>query len=150
MLQRYRDGIVPARPSVAGARTTSFAALPAATRERILDLRLREALEGVWDLVTYLNRTIDDRKPWVLFKEDRHEELDALLYELWEGLRWLAILLYPFMPERMGQMWEQLGVPGTIDEDWASSLQSWGSLPGRMQTRLSAPLFPKIELLAPT
>ena len=35
-------------------------------RERIIDLRFREALEGVWELVTALNRTIDERKPWTL------------------------------------------------------------------------------------
>jgi methionyl-tRNA synthetase len=150
MLQRYRDGIVPERPSDAAAAGDSFAALPATTRERILDLRLREALEGIWELVTRLNRTIEERKPWVLHKEERRAELDALLYELWEGLRWLAILLYPFMPERMSEMWQQLGAPGKIDDDWALSLGAWGGLPGKTQTRLSAPLFPKIELLAQT
>ncbi len=54
-------------------------------RERILDLHFREALEGVWELVTALNRTIDERKPWELHKAGRNEELDALLYDLCEG-----------------------------------------------------------------
>ena len=121
-----------------------------AVRERILDLRFREALEGVWELVTALNRTVDERKPWALHKEGRAGELDAVLYDLCEGLRWIAILLHPFMPERTSEMWQQLGKPGRLDEDWSSSLQSWGALAPRTKTASAAPLFPRIELLAQT
>ena len=111
----------------------------------ILDLRFREALESVWELVGALNRAVDERKPWVLHKEGRAADLDATLYDLCEGLRWLAILLHPVMPERMSEMWRQLGSPGRIDEDWRSSLV-WGKLTPNTQTSPGASLFPKIEL----
>lgn len=145
MLQRYRDGIVPeqgAAPSELGIR---FASLPVVVRERVLDLRFREALEGIWELVNALNRTIDERKPWELHKAGRTQELSALLYDLCEGLRWLAIMLQPFMPERMNEMWQQLGAPGRIDEDWSLSLHRWGGLTSLTQTALAAPLFPKLD-----
>jgi methionyl-tRNA synthetase len=150
MLQRYRDGIVPEGSASESQFAQRFAPLPITVRERILDLRFREALEGVWELVTALNRAIDDRKPWALHKENRSDELDAVLYDLCEGLRWLAILLHPIMPARMSEMWQQLGNPGRIDDDWASSLHAWGGLPPLTQTALAAPLFPRIELLAKT
>jgi methionyl-tRNA synthetase len=146
MLRRYRDGIVPdpgAEPSSFAAR---FEGLAVTVRARILDLRFREALEGVWELVTALNRTIDERKPWTLHKEGRSEELDAVLYDLCEGLRWIAMLLHPVMPERTGEMWRQLGAAGQIDADWSSSLARWGGLAPITQTQLGAPLFPRIEL----
>ncbi len=144
MLQKYRAGIVPA------ARERSefaprFAALPETVRRQIFALRFREALEAIWELVAALNRTIDERKPWVLYKESRSDELDSLLYDLCEGLRRLAILLHPVMPERMEEMWRQLGSPGAIDEDWSSSLASGGALAGGTQTAPGASLFPKIE-----
>jgi methionyl-tRNA synthetase len=145
MLQRYRDGIVPERRDTHSELGRRFASLPAMVRERIFDLRFREALEGVWELVTALNRTIDERKPWELHKAARTEELDALLYDLCEGLRWLAIVLQPFMPERTRAMWQQLGAPGRIDEDWSASLSAWGGLASSTQTALAAPLFPKLE-----
>jgi methionyl-tRNA synthetase len=150
MLQRYRDGVVPERGAGDAELASLFATLPERVRERILDLRLREALEAIWGLITSLNRTIDERKPWVLYKEHRTGELDAVLYDLCEGLRWIAILLHPFMPERMSEMWRQLGAPGRIDEDWSSSLRSWGQLAPAAQTAPGAPLFPRIELLAQT
>jgi methionyl-tRNA synthetase len=149
MLQRYRDGIVPDPAGGSDAELARrFAPLPTAVRQRILDLHFREALEGVWELVTALNRTVDERKPWALHKEGRAGELDAVLYDLTEGLRWIAILLHPFMPERMSEMWQQLGNPGRLEEDWSSSLRSWGGLGPLTQTALAAPLFPRVELLA--
>jgi methionyl-tRNA synthetase len=148
MLQRYRDGIVPERDVSASDFAARFAPLPVIVRERILDLRFREALEGIWELVTALNRAIEERKPWELHKQDRTGELNVVLYDLCEGLRWLAILLHPFMPERMDEMWQQLGTPGRIDEDWSSSLRAWGGLAPLTQTAPGAPLFPKLDALA--
>jgi methionyl-tRNA synthetase len=146
MLARYRDGIVPDP----GERDASFGAwfegLGVRVRASILDLRFRDALEGIWELVTALNRSIDERKPWALHKEGRTEELNAVLYDLCEGLRWIAILLHPVMPERTAEMWQQLGAPGKIDDDWTSSLARWGITPPIAQTSLAAPLFPRIEL----
>jgi methionyl-tRNA synthetase len=149
MLKRYRDGIVPQRRDGGGDLAGRFAALPLMVRERILQLRFREAIETIWELVTTLNRTIDERKPWELHKAGRAEDLDALLYDLCEGLRRLAILLHPIMPERMAEMWRQLGNPGRIDEDWSSSLSAWDGLPPDTQTALASPLFPRVELLVP-
>jgi methionyl-tRNA synthetase len=144
MLSRYRQGIVPQAPASAARFGGAFERLPIAVRERILDLRFREALEGVWELITGLNRHIDERKPWTLNKESRNDELDAVLYDLCEGLRWVATLLHPIMPERMAAMWRQLGNPGRIDEDWTVALD-WGGLKGGTQTELGEPLFPRVE-----
>ena len=145
MLQRYCAGRVPERRGPRSELASRFGALPLAVRERIFELRFREALENIWELVTTLNRTIEERKPWELHKSGRAEELDALLFDLCEGLRWLAILLHPFMPERAAEMWRQLGAPGRIDEDWSSSMREWGAFRPFTQTALGTPLFPKLE-----
>jgi methionyl-tRNA synthetase len=150
MLQRYREGIVPQGTAAKGELGKRFAPLHVTVRERILDLRFREALEGVWELVTALNRAIDERKPWELHKQDRTDDLNAVLYDLCEGLRRIAMLLHPFMPERMRELWAQLGTPGRIDEDWSSAMREWGGLAPLTQTAIAASLFPKIELAAPS
>jgi len=144
MLQKYRDGVVPerGRDDAFGAR---FATLPATVADKIFALDFRGALESVWELVAALNRAIDDRRPWTLFKEEKHAELDALLYDLCEGLRWLAVLLAPVMPERAREIWRQLGASGAIDADWGTTLV-WGGLAAGTQTRPGDALFPRIEL----
>ena len=146
MLKKYRDGVVPQR-SIESDLAARFAGLPERVRESIFALEFRGALETVWELVTALNREIDERKPWALAKEGRDGELDALLYDVCEGLRWLAMLLHPVMPERMSQMWTQLGLEGGIDDSWERSLR-WGGLTPGTQTRAGGGvLFPRIELV---
>jgi methionyl-tRNA synthetase len=146
MVQKYRAGRVPARPSRPDEFGARFARLPEEMREHVLGLRFREALEAAWELVSALNRAVDERKPWVLFKEGRDDELDALLYDLCEGLRWLAILLHPVMPERMEEMWRRLGTSTDIAADWATSLAAWGGLESGATIATGEALFPRIEL----
>jgi methionyl-tRNA synthetase len=144
MLQRYRDAVVPqrSRRSELGER---FAGLPSRVYSLTLALDVRGALEASWELVAALNRTIDERKPWELAKQGSADELDALLYDLCEGLRWLAMLLHPVMPERMEEMWRQLGTPGAIDAHWSGALV-WGALPSGTRAAPAEALFPRIEL----
>ncbi len=77
----------------------------------------------------------------MLAKDGRDRELDALLYDLCEGLRWLAVLLHPFMPERAAQMWAQLGLREGIADDWLRALH-WGGLEPGTQTQSWRRAFP--------
>jgi methionyl-tRNA synthetase len=149
MLEKYRNGIVPQPPfdetqDDKAAFDEQFADLPQQVRTLIFNLQFRDALEAIWSMVSVLNRAIDDRKPWVLFKEERHAELDALLYDLCEGLRWLAILLSPFMPARARAIWHQLGMETAIDANWNEALV-WGGIAAGTQTTPGGALFPRIE-----
>ncbi|HKU80537.1 MAG TPA: methionine--tRNA ligase [Candidatus Tumulicola sp.] len=145
MVQKYRGGRVPERgaaPNELGAR---FAGLPTTVREHLVGLRFREALEAVWELVTALNRTIEERKPWVLHKEGNDALLDALLYDLCEGLRWLGVLLHPVMPERMEELWRRLSASESIDRDWSVALNAWGGVQPGTEILTGDALFPRIE-----
>lgn len=142
MLQKYHDGTVPEKPS-GTPLVDEFAGLHERVYEATLALDFRGALERVWTFVTRLNRAIDERKPWALAKAERNEELDALLYELCEGLRRIALLLHPVMPERMEEMWLRLGVSEPIDEPWAASFAT--CLTPGTRTHAGEPLFPRIE-----
>ncbi|MEA2786266.1 MAG: methionyl-tRNA synthetase [Candidatus Eremiobacteraeota bacterium] len=142
MLQKYRNGIVP-EPNE-GRVQERVADLPALVREHVMALRFREALDEIWNLVTLLNRAIDEQKPWELYKHARGVELDALLYDLCEGLRWLSLLLFPFMPAKMTEIWRQLGLDGTPERAWDDELV-WGRLAAGTLTNPGAPLFPRID-----
>ena len=147
MLQKYNDGIVPQVAAAESPFASRFAELPRRVREKLLDLRFREALEEAWELVTALNRRIDDEKPWALAKAGdpaSTAQLHALLYDLCEGLRWLAMLLHPVMPERTAALWAQLGLTTGIDADWTTL--RWGGLAAGTQTHVGDALFPRIEL----
>jgi methionyl-tRNA synthetase len=142
MLQKYRNGLVP-EPS-AGTVQERVADLPSLVTEHVMALRFREALDEIWNLVTLLNRTIEERKPWELYKHERIVELDAVLYDLCEGLRWLSLLLFPFMPSKATEMWQQLGLAGTPELPWDDELV-WGRLAENTLTNPGAALFPRLE-----
>ncbi len=145
MLEKYRQGLVP-QPPDSTAFGAQFSDLPGRVRTLIFNLQFRDALEAIWELVSALNRAVEERKPWVLFKEERHVELDALLYDLCEGLRWLAILLAPFMPQRARVIWAQLGMTSAINDDWDDTLV-WGGIASGTQTEPGEALFPRIDLI---
>lgn len=146
MVAKYRDGLVPTGNAGASVIGETFSNLPARVRALTLALDFRGSLEATWELVTSLNRTIDENKPWVLHREERDDELDALLYDLCEGLRFLAVLLHPIMPERMRELWRQLGQSAPIDADWSRALV-WGNLAAGTQTEPGDVLFARIELV---
>ena len=142
MLEKYRNGIVP-QPGDSNF-AERFVDLPKRVDTLIFNLQFRDALEAVWELVTALNRQIDEQKPWALAKAENAVALDALLFDLCEGLRWLAILLAPFMPEKAREMWRQLGLETGIDDPWESTLV-WGGLAAGTQTSVGEVLFARLE-----
>ena len=142
MLQKYRNGLVP--EAGAGTVQERVADLPSLVNEHVMAFRFREALDEIWNVVTLLNRTIDEQKPWELYKHQREVELDAVLYDLCEGLRWLSLLLFPFMPAKATEMWRQLGLAGTPELQWDEELV-WGRLAANTQTNPGDALFPRIE-----
>jgi methionyl-tRNA synthetase len=142
MLERYRSGLVPqpAQSPIA----ERFADIGERVQAHVSALQFREALEAVWEIVSTLNREVDDRKPWELHKQGREAELDVTLYVLCEGLRWLAHLLHPFMPEKASEMLRQLGLDGEPAGPWSEEIV-WGKLAAGTQTAPADALFPRLE-----
>jgi methionyl-tRNA synthetase len=144
MLARYRGGRVPdiTRDSDLAVR---FADLGARVGAQIAVLAFRDALDAVWELVTALNVRVEERKPWELNKRGDDAALDAVLYDLCEGLRWLAHLTFPFMPATARGIWTQLGLAGEPQGPWAEHLV-WGGLAAGTQTvAAEAALFPRLD-----
>jgi methionyl-tRNA synthetase len=146
MLLKYRNGLVP--PAAESQLGERFADLGIIVHERVTNLQFREALDAIWELVTALNREIEEQKPWALHKAGLGDRLDAVLYDLCEGLRWLAILVAPFMPEKAAEMWRQIGLPGTPEVIWREELR-WGGLAANTQTDSGTALFPRIDAAPP-
>ena len=144
MLGRYRDGVVPERP-VSLEIAAPFRDLPARVGAYLETLDFRAALEAVWELVAALNRAVDERKPWELHKRGETAALDAVLYELCDGLRSLALLLAPFMPTAAANVWRQLGLAGTPDGAWRDALVPGALEPGTRTHPLETALFPRLD-----
>ena len=100
MVVRYRDGVVVgADDGVDPVLVPDFEGLTARVEELLGRAELTLALEEIWQRVRRLNRYVEERAPWQLAKDDaRAPELDRVLGTLVEGLRVVAVLLWPYLP----------------------------------------------------
>lgn len=61
------------------------------------DFHVDKALQDINTLVSRTNKLIDETAPWALFKEDKMEELEAVIYHLIEAIRIESILYIPYL-----------------------------------------------------
>ena len=92
-----------------------------------------------------MNLHVEKTKPWELAKSGVDKRLDEVLYELCEGLRWIAAFVYPFMPATGEAMWRALGQEGKPGDRWEQQLH-WGKLAAGTKTTMPPALFPRIEI----
>ncbi len=76
-------------------------------------LRFSDAVDWVWGEIQKLNRLVDERKPWVLAKDEgKLDELHGVLRELCEGLMLFGKMLAPFLPETSAKVLSIFGTDG--------------------------------------
>ena len=150
MAFKYRKGLVPA-PHVPRDLDQEVIFLAEKTGADFLRhfpaLEFSKALAGLWEFIGHLNRYIVANAPWDLAKETSAgaaARLDTVLYHLLEGLRIIAALLRPVMPQSALKMSEQLGLGLALWERPLTQALQWGRLlPGSALKKASA-LFPRI------
>ena len=135
MLRRYRDGAVPQ----AGLDLEDeFAGLSEDVATRLSGADPTGALDAIWQRVRRLNRYVEEQAPWTLAKDEaRTADLDRVLRTLAEGVRTLAVLLWPWIPASSEKL---LGALGRPDTSYAKSV--FGADVPDTAAELE-PLFPK-------
>ncbi|WP_342267412.1 methionine--tRNA ligase [Candidatus Tisiphia endosymbiont of Empis tessellata] len=71
---------------------------------------INSVLENIITLTEEANIYIDRKAPWQLKKTDPIR-MNEVLYTLLETLRYIAVMLQPFIPDSANKMLDQLGVP---------------------------------------
>ncbi|MFA5084960.1 MAG: methionine--tRNA ligase [Candidatus Omnitrophota bacterium] len=144
MVEKYFEGKIPAGAGIKALKDKSVA-LAGELEKRMPALDFAGALSKIWEVVNTANKLIEDSKPWTLAKEKRTDELRSLLYSLLEGLRIVALSIYPFMPATSKSIMRQLGIEEDPSKMKFSDVNSWGLLKEGTKVNKSAPLFPRIE-----
>ena len=106
------------------------------------------ALLTIWNFITLVDRYIDQTEPWSLAKApEGTERLKTVLYTASEALRFLSLILSPFMPDISREMRRQLGFGievNNLPHSKSNSFQ-WGGLSPGTQITKDKPLFPRID-----
>ena len=151
MLTKYFDGNL----SAPTAETNAEGAVRALTDEvyrqmaaAFEEAAFHQALAAAWRLIGHLNKYIDDMAPWVLYKdEQKHPRLKTVMMTLFEGIRHISQMIYPFMPETAQKIRRQLALP-PIDETTSRREKDavWGQMQHETRIEKAPPLFPRIDV----
>jgi methionyl-tRNA synthetase len=151
MLERYAGSRLPEPGPPANleqdtALQQTCVALPSLIHIHLENLEFNRALEAIWGLVQLGNQYIDKCAPWNLAKNSRDApRLDTVLYNSTEILRFLCLMVYPFMPQAAEEMTRQLGLMLNFSKPLLSSEITWGGSIAGTKVSKGRPLFPRIE-----
>lgn len=106
------------------------------------EYRMADTMDAIMSLARRANKYIDETTPWVLAKdESKKARLGTVLYNLLETIRFLGVVLAPFMPETSEKILDEIGA-GKRDLD---SLKSFGGLEAGKSVGEPIPLFARID-----
>lgn len=149
MIEKYFSGIVPphrkvaSRDSVSKALIDTAIQLPDSIKSGMDNINFSESLSAIWHLINTANKFIEQKAPWKLLKDKKIDQLQDMMYDLYEVLRIVSIALMPFMPETSEKIYSQLGL---LDmKNIGPKDLTWGL--GKPGTRIykKEQLFPRID-----
>lgn len=148
MIEKYHGGVVTHKEGTE-AVDKEFIALVNETVAGYSDamdhMELNQAIKDVWNLIGRANKYIDETAPWILAKDPAQaERLQAVMYNLAEALRIIAILIAPFVPVTAPKIYEQLGLGKPESFFMADAV--WGKMATGTKVQKGEPLFPRIEV----
>ena len=151
MIEKYFGGVVPAWTDAVDAELDTplhehCAALPALVEAQMDKLQYSQALAEIWKVIGECNKYIDLTQPWILGKDpEKKDRLANVLLTLAECVRYVAVLVYPFMPTTPERIFQQLGVTDEALKTW-DSLATFGQLPEGTKVCKGEALFPRIDV----
>ncbi|MEW5767743.1 MAG: methionine--tRNA ligase [bacterium] len=140
MIEKYFNGEI--NPSSGEDLAEAALAIPDKVDQAMNELEFHQALIAIWELISVCNKYIDENAPWVLAKDKtKQSRLATVMYNLAEALRFIGVLISPFIPASGEKLLNQLGVTSQMKMD---SLQEWGVLPPHTKVAKGKPLFPRL------
>ena len=104
--------------------------------------RVADAVEAVLNLAKRSNKYIDETTPWALAKDEASlPRLGTVLYNLLEAIRYIAVLLSPFMPETSEKIFAQMN----CDIKDYESLEKFGALKAGEKVGKAEAIFARID-----
>ena len=150
MIQKYFDGVIPAYNGPItdyDEPLVSFTKEVLGKYEKSMDkLEFSVALSSLWQLVSRTNKYIDETQPWILAKDEANKEaLASVMSHLAESLRFVGIMLQPFLTSTPDKIFTQLGFTDEKSKSW-DSLNEFGISASGITVTKGKPIFPRLEI----
>ncbi|MBU1162999.1 MAG: methionine--tRNA ligase [Proteobacteria bacterium] len=111
------------------------------------NFEFHKALIAIWEFISRMNKYVDTTAPWELAKKkSSRKQLEAVIYNLLEGLRVISGLIYPVMPDTSETMQKHLGI--NPDENYykLEILKKWGTIKSGSKLPKLVTLFPRVAI----
>lgn len=145
MTNKYFDGVVQPGDVTEelGDELKNLAVETVGKVDKLLsEYRVSDTLDAIFTLAKRCNKYIDETAPWTLAKdESKKARLGTVLYNLLESIRFVAVLLSPFLPETSEKILSQMN---TDIKDY-DSLSAFGELKAGTVVGKAEPLFARID-----
>ena len=166
MTKKYFGGIVPGvAEDLAGAALLAESPLRTIAEglyeefDRCMtDVDFTGAVAAVQKLAQAANLYVDEMAPWALAKAAKSEDaaeaveagakLAAVMYNLLEATRVIALFLAPLAPNTSAEVWRRLGLGAPTDVVDIEAASAWGQLPVGNHVEVGDPLFPRLDVEA--
>jgi methionyl-tRNA synthetase len=144
MVEKYCGGVVPQSGTETVLDTSDrgdFAAYHSAL-DGPAGYLLHEGLKAIWGSVGRGNEFVDRQAPWKLAKDPASRgELESTLASLCRHLARQCVALFPYMPDKVTELWRALGGPGEVSDQRFAGIFDLDVTGWRVSK--GAPLFPK-------
>jgi len=152
MIHRYRSGSIPAPYYLEDADQALkesclqlYPEVKACLEPSQGEINFHLALARTWETIRLGNKYIDQCAPWDLQKKGLQERLDTVLYCAAECMRFVGLVISPFLPFSADNLFEQLGIPDYAQPGRLTKELTWGRLPPQTAISEPKPLFPRIQ-----
>jgi methionyl-tRNA synthetase len=98
------------------------------------------ALETIWEFVRRINRYVQQTEVWTLAKPETKPRMGTILYNSLEALRFISVLLSPFIPDTAEKIQKQIGLTEF------DTVAAWGRLPVNQKVSRGEPIFPRVGI----
>ncbi len=148
MTEKYFQGRIPKfEPEEPAQREELIKRLKSSSERYIENARKFQTsvgIESFWEFVRYLNKYIDENKPWHLFKEKNNNKLSSVMRNLLEAIYSVSFLLSPILINKSFEVIKALGAEGE-DAD-IEGIYSLSNLTDGYKICDIGILFPRIDL----
>jgi len=150
MTNRYFDGIVQAKTDCPTVPIANFASHVKEYEQAMKSLDLHKACSKGINLIWAIDRYIENTQPFKLAKDPSNlPRVGEILYNCTEALRIASLLLWPVIPGKIEQLWQQIGCQRYVEalrdrgQGQFANWTAWGGLEPGVTVSVHEPLFPR-------
>jgi methionyl-tRNA synthetase len=149
MIHKYFDGYIPEPAKTEERIAKKGNALHEHVQKYIERIDLNKAINAIMDFVKLINKYIEDKAPWELFKNDKTDALRTVIYTAAEAFRLASLYLAPILVGKSDEALALFGEKAVIHTEAGNSAidyLKWGRLePGRKVGKTEG-LFPRVQV----